>query len=95
MAVESSDDRAAMLDTDEFAVTATIGSNTFPGILDKDYVEVGGVGSTKPIFTCDEAVAVAAGAVVDATITISGNDYKIRNLETDGTGITVLILEAQ
>lgn len=95
MAVESAADRAALLDTDEFGVTATIGANTFPCINDQEYVEALGVSSQHPVALCDKSVAVTAGAAVGATVTISSQAYIIRDIQPDGTGLAVLILEEQ
>ena len=95
MTVESAADRAAMLDTDEFGATATIGAETFPCIQDKEYLETLEISSVHPVALCDESVAMAAGAAVGATVTIDGTAYKIRDLQPDGTGMTLLILEEQ
>lgn len=95
MAVESAADRAALLSVSEFGVTATIGVTSFPGILDAEYVEASGIGTTHPVLHCDTAVAAAAGAARDVNLVIAGVTYAIRDLQADGTGMTLLILERQ
>ena len=56
------------------------------------YVGVGEipVDSTGPALTCATVDAPAAGA----TLTIEGSQYAVRSIQPDGTGITLLRLEA-
>ena len=95
MVVETAADRALMLDDDEFALEATIGSNTFNGILTDEYIETADFSGSVPVFVCDESVATTAGASVGATITINSVAYTIRALEPDGTKMSRLRLEEQ
>jgi|DEB0MinimDraft_3_1074331.scaffolds.fasta_scaffold50375_3 hypothetical protein len=101
MAVETADDRAYMLNIDDWGVAATYtpagGSpSTVNGIFDNDIVEVdagGGVPMAvrQPRFVCREA-DISSAADGDA-ITISAVNYTIRVVDHDGTGMTTLTLE--
>ncbi len=88
--------------TVDFAVAATftplVGSpSTVNGIFDDDYFdEVGGsvgIEGSQPRFTCklEDISAVEQG---DA-LTVSGISYLIVNVQKDGTGLVVLVLEEQ
>ncbi len=89
-------------DTDDFAVAASWTPNggeatTVNGVFDGEYFDdVGGsvgIESSQPRFTC-AAADVPAVAQGDA-IVISGTTYEIVNVQPDGTGEVVLILEEQ
>jgi len=101
MPVESAADRAAFFDAADFGDAALIGANSVPGILDNEYIEVDDVGETRPVYHCDQAVALAAGAAVNASIVITPTrtgvpvTYAIRELQPDGAGMLRLILEEQ
>ncbi len=95
-------DLPTFLDTDEFADSATISKKTVSeatinGIFDNDYFEVNtgqvGVSSSTPAFLCrtSDITNVKFGHV----ITINSLDYKVRDIQPDGTGMTALILEVQ
>lgn len=96
------EDIDAFFNTDDFAVAATYtpdgGSpSTVNGIFDDEYFdEVGGsvgIEGSQPRFTCKLA-DVAAVEQGDA-LTVSGVSYLIVNVQKDGTGIVILILEEQ
>ena len=99
MPAETAADRAAMLDTDEFAVAATYnGGAIVNGIFDNEYAGVlDGAGapveSTRPVFYC--RTADVASAVHGDTLVISGTTYNVVGVEPDGAGMTTLILEVQ
>ncbi len=95
-------DLPEFLDTDEFADSAIIGvgqtyETTINGIFDNEHllVEGGevGVSGTVPMFLCrtSDVTSIVYGDVV----TIDSNDYKVVDQQPDGTGMTLLILEAQ
>ena len=102
MAVESAADRAIFFDVDDFGTAATYtpdggSASTVNGIFDNDFIEVdagGGVGVAlqQPRFQCRTA-DVASAAEGDA-IVISAVNYTVRIVQDDGTGMTVLVLEA-
>ena len=103
MAVESADDRSYFVAVDDFGVAATYTpaggvASTVNGIFDNDFVEVDTGGSVtfaqqQATFTCRTA-DVSSAAEGDA-ITISGENYIVRIVQADGTGMTNLILELQ
>lgn len=86
-------DLPAMLDTDEFAVAATIGAGTVDGIFDNAFVSVEGIEGTHPIFLCE--ASEVSSVVHDNTVVIGAVTYKVKGIEPDGTGMTMLILEKQ
>lgn len=103
MAVESADDRSYFVAIDDFGVAATYtpaggSASTVNGVFDNDFVEVDTGGSVtfaqqQATFMCRTA-DVSSAAEGDA-ITISGENYIVRIVQPDGTGMTNLILELQ
>lgn len=103
MAVESADDRSYFVAVDDFGVAATYTpaggvASTVNGVFDNDFVEVDTGGSVtfaqqQATFMCRTA-DVSSAAEGDA-ITISGENYIVRIVQPDGTGMTNLILELQ
>lgn len=105
MAVESAADRAVFVNTDDFGVASSYtlaaggSASTINGIFDNQYAEIEvevdiGVASTGPAFTCRTA-DLPTGYGPGDSIVISGTTYKVRVVKSDGTGMTVLKLEAQ
>ena len=101
MAVESDTERAIFFDTDEFGSSATFTdvsagtSSTVKGIFDKDQQEIIGdseVGLIEdvPKFHCK--TSDVSSAVFDDTLAVNSVTYKIKKIEPDGTGMTVLHL---
>ena len=76
-----------------FAVTATVGATSFPVIFDNGYQGAlsGMVESTGPV--CRAKSADVSTVVQGTSITISAVAYKVREVQPDGTGVTVLFLE--
>lgn len=106
MAVESANDLAVFFDQDDFAVgcawtRAGQGSAdpTFYGIFDNEYValDIEGeaqVATTNPVFHCSTA-KLPTGYARGDTCVINATSYYVRNFHPDGTGTTLVILEAQ
>jgi len=97
MAVESAADRLEFLDVDEFGVTATYdGASTIQGIFDKDYIELlqgeVGIASTGPQMLCRSSDV--SGVVQGKAVVVGGVSYTVKGIEPDGTGMTLLLLEA-
>lgn len=104
MGVESAADRLVFLSADDFGVVATYEAVTAPGvtisvkgIFDAAHLSVDvssgvPVSSANPIFTCRTADLTNGGSQGDS-LTISGTDYLVRDVQADGTGMTVLELE--
>lgn len=78
------------LDTDDFAVTATVNGLSVRGIFDAEYQDVFNVESSSPAFSCvaDDVSTVSNGDL----ITINSVVYTIVEQQPDGTGMTVLRL---
>jgi len=73
-----------------FGEAATVGGTAKTGIFDYVYAELNDVESMRPALTvlAEDAVNVVHGTVVIVrTVT-----YTVKNVQDDGTGITVLIL---
>jgi len=98
MPVETALDRAGMLgDWD----TATYTPPQYPhpsgetitisGIFDTEYVEINQMESLVPTFTCRTADVSAART--GARMTVDSVEYSVRIPQSDGTGMTTLILE--
>lgn len=94
MAVETADDRAAMLA--DFGVVASWSGASFNGIFDNAYEAVDAGGSipfalVRPRFYCRSADV--SGAVEGDAIVVDGLNYIIRVVMPDGTGFTEMELE--
>lgn len=103
MAVETADDRSLLLA--DFGVTASFVRDkrygteaNVTGIFDNEYfaVDAGGsvpVAMQQPTFLC--RTADIASVAQNDILTISGLTYRIRNIQPDGQGMTMLMLEEQ
>jgi hypothetical protein len=104
MGVETDDDRALFLGVDEFGTAATYRPagnlsrrSTINGIFDAAHLSVDvtsgiPVSSSNPIFTC-RTIDLTSGGSEGDRLTIGGVDYLVRDVQSDGTGMTVLELE--
>lgn len=78
----------------EFGVTATLDGASVRGIFDREYAQAfDGVSTTAPMFTL--ATTAAATATSASVLVVAGTSYRVRSVQPDGTGITLLILELQ
>ena len=89
------EDLAPFFSTSDFAVDATLGGTAVTGIFDAAYLEplgsiVEGVGPVFMLSTAD-----AASSAHGTTLVIGAATYKVRGIEPDGTGVTLLRLERQ
>jgi hypothetical protein len=86
---------AAFFDLDGFAVSATLAGVSVTGIFDNDYFEpMGGeMQGATPVFTLP--TASASSAAHGQSLVIGATTYKVRGVEPDGTGVTLLRLEKQ
>jgi hypothetical protein len=85
---------AAFFDTDGFAVSATLAGVSVTGIFDNEYYEpMGEVQGASPVFTLP--TASASTAAHGQSLVIGATTYKVRGVEPDGTGVTLLRLEKQ
>lgn len=88
------DDVSAFFRTDEFAVAALLDGAPVVGLFDNEYQQVlAGIGTMGPAFSMPTA---AAGAAVQGSmLVVEGATYRVRNVEPDGNGVTILPLELQ
>ena len=101
MALETAQDLLNFFDTETHGVTANISidgtSSNISVILNNEYFAIAGesvdIDGTQPVVTCRSSEVT--GVDTDDTITISSITYNITNIQPDGTGVTVLILQDQ
>ena len=75
----------------DWAIDAVIGGVTVPGIFDKTYLEsMGIVAGSNPVLLVPASVSAAEGTAVS----VNGTSYTVASVEPDGTGLTILQLEA-
>jgi len=95
------EDLTAFFSTDDFAVTATWTpdgdtSSTITGIFDNEYIE--GIGGGEVDFEASQPMFLVKTADVPNVaqgdqLYFNNTYYRIVNVQPDGTGLTVLILE--
>ena len=81
----------------DFAVPGTLANGVnILGLYDSDYVAVGDVpvDSYGPAFTVKASDVTAQEIAIGSTVTIEAASFIVRSVQPDGTGITVLRLEA-
>ena len=96
MAVETATELSAIVNSNDFGVTATFDSNSISGIFDNEFIESdggleAGIGYTVTRFICK--TSDVSGASFGDTIIINSVAYKIREIRPDGTGMSELIIE--
>ena len=99
MALETAQDLENYFDTETHGTTATVTINgtgsSISVIINKEYFAIAGesvdVDGTQPVVTCRSSDVT--GIDTADTITIDSVTYNIVNIQPDGTGITVLILQ--
>ncbi len=101
MAVETATELAIFFDADDFGVAASYtpqggSAVTINGIFDNEFFEVAAGGEVavameQPQFAC--RTSDVSSAAEGDSITINTINYTIRVVQSDGTGVTVLVLE--
>lgn len=90
------EDLTAFFNAGEHATEVQLDGQSVSGILDRGYVDVSGMGTTRPTFTCSHAEVpyVAEGSTLVAPADLQGEIavYEVRQPEPDGTGLVVLPL---
>jgi protein involved in polysaccharide export with SLBB domain len=86
------DDLHVFINPLEFAVTATIAGVPVDGIFERPYVDALEVAGYNPSLTC-QTVDVE-DVVEDDAVVIDAVSYRVSGIQPDGTGITILTLEA-
>lgn len=87
------EDISAFFDTDDFAVSATVGAATFNVIFDNAYLSAGGdapVAGTQPMVTARSSDV--SSVWIGNTMTINSVAYVVTGIHPDGTGVTVITL---
>jgi hypothetical protein len=76
------------------AVDATLDGQALRVIFDREYVQAfDGIGSTGPAATAPSASVGAA--TTSSMLVVAGNTYRVRSVQPDGTGVSLLLLELQ
>tara|TARA_R110000823_G_scaffold314456_2_gene443676 strand:+ start:5707 stop:5997 length:291 start_codon:yes stop_codon:yes gene_type:complete len=96
MTVETLQERRTILS--DFGVDVNLGTKTITGIFDSPHTSLS-VGGEVP-FSIQESYVVVqtvdvTGVGQGSTLSISGANYVVTDVQPDGTGMTQLILEAQ
>lgn len=96
MTVETSLDRLTFLN--DFGVDATSGSDTFKVIFDNPHQETSTIGEVP--FSIQECYITARSSDVSGVgqgsiITVSGSQYAVTDIQPDGTGMSMVMLELQ
>lgn len=78
----------------DFARAVTVKSTSLNAIFDAAYAEDFDIEGASPRLTCASADLPADLAHGDSAV-VGSTTYKVRNIQPDGTGITVLVLEEQ
>lgn len=97
------EDLTLFFSTSEFATAATWtpaaggGPYTVNVIFDNDYYQTqigdaGAAGRQPMVLASDTQLAQGAGIKRNDSLVISGTTYKVRGIEPDGTGVTLLTL---
>lgn len=68
-------------------------SGSFMAIFDNVYLDSGGIDEMASYLTCRTSDVVALKLVKGSVIPIASVPYKVRRNESDGTGMTRLVLE--
>lgn len=95
------EDLAAFIDTDDFALAATYNGSTVSLILDRAYSEnvMGEIGFQSAITRATLETSVVPSAAQGDTVVVSGTTYKVIEVEVDppeiGQGFTIVRLEKQ
>ncbi len=103
MAIESASDRAVFLAVDDFGIAATYTPSggsavSLNGLFDSGYEEVDLPGAIDVSLALSRSRLVVrtadlpSGAADGDEVTISGSDYTVKIIASDGEGITELIM---
>jgi hypothetical protein len=103
MTIESAADRAALFDTDDFAIAVIYTPRGYPhpssvsatinGIFDRAYVSAGGIEGYAPVLLVDDSDLFSN--IKGGKVICDGDIYTIKEYQPDGTGLATLILELQ
>ena len=94
MPVESEKDRLELLS--DFGVKADLGGRSITGILDDEWIEVGGIESQVPIFTArrSDTNSASRGDTIHINTEFDGTvKYTVAEIRDDGQGMVNIILQ--
>jgi hypothetical protein len=87
------EDLSSFFEVAEHAVQAELDSLPVVGIFDRPHGEAfDGIATSSPRFTLPSASA--EGVTLQSLLRIGDERFQVRSVEPDGTGVTVLTLEA-
>ena len=73
-------------------VTASVGGASVEAIFDNEYVEYQNVSGLRPVLRLPSS---SIAAVVEGTaVTVNAVSYTVAGIQSDGTGMSLLILQA-
>lgn len=76
-------------------VTADFGGGVeVEGIFDAAYADVFGISGNRPVLRVTDADLDSGGIAAGDSVTINSVGYTISRIEADGTGMSLLVLEA-
>lgn len=85
------EDLDQFVDTNDFAITVTIGGVSVSAIFDNEAADALMASGTQPVLTVksSDVSATARGTAV----VVNGTNYTVAKIEPDGTGFSRVILE--
>lgn len=87
------EDLAAFFNVAEHATAAVLDGVAHNGIFDHGYVELLGMAAREARFTCAETATTRA-ATQSSVLVLNAVSYRVRVVESDGTGVCTLRLES-
>lgn len=88
------EDLSVFFATADFAVAATLDGVGVQGLFDNAYLQAfDGIATSGTTFTLP--TAHAAGANSASVLVVAGTTYRVRSVQPDGSGVSVLLLERQ
>lgn len=97
MAVETAADLAVFFNTDEWAVSATYEGDTVSVIFDAAHIQAV-TGAEVPVSTVQPVALIRDSELPNDAdqgdgVTINGTAYEVADIQPDGTGLTLLVLQ--
>lgn len=86
------EDLAPFFNVADFADAATLDGVSVSGIFDSGYEEAYGMTTHEARFTM-AASATTAAATTASVLVVRSTTYRVRSVQNDGIGVTVLLLE--
>ena len=78
----------------DFGVAATLDGGAVRGVFDSEYMQAfDGMAGTTSMFRLPSTSA--ASATTSSVLVVGAASYRVRSVQPDGTGVTVLMLERQ